>query len=264
MSIAEKLVTIAENQQMVYDAGYAKGQAEGGGSYEEGYNAAIEEVCPVFEETGEAIMCFPMSGHPFTVASSENVNVTHCGKNLFNKAAQADNTDGNSYAATNCIPGGTSFTSTSGRSIVVSVKPNTTYTVNHNLPTTMRLGTSIDYPSVGGAVSKYKTRSGSALEPVTITTGANDRWMVIQLLINADINNNGYTREDCIESLQIEIGNDATPYKEYNGNTFTVGAGETVEIEPLDGVNCLIADNGTITASDRLNASAMYEYIKGL
>ena len=29
MSIAEKLTTIAENQQAVYDAGYAKGQAEG-------------------------------------------------------------------------------------------------------------------------------------------------------------------------------------------------------------------------------------------
>lgn len=31
MSIAEKLTTIAENQQKVYDAGYAAGQAEGGG-----------------------------------------------------------------------------------------------------------------------------------------------------------------------------------------------------------------------------------------
>ena len=31
MTIAEKLQTIAENQKAVYDAGYAKGQAEGGG-----------------------------------------------------------------------------------------------------------------------------------------------------------------------------------------------------------------------------------------
>lgn len=38
MSIAEKLTTIAENQQKVYGAGYEKGKAEGGGgSYEEGY-----------------------------------------------------------------------------------------------------------------------------------------------------------------------------------------------------------------------------------
>ena len=31
MSIAEKLTTIAENQQKVYDAGFTAGQAQGGG-----------------------------------------------------------------------------------------------------------------------------------------------------------------------------------------------------------------------------------------
>ena len=35
MTIAEKLQTIAENEQKVYDAGYAKGKAEGGGGGEE-------------------------------------------------------------------------------------------------------------------------------------------------------------------------------------------------------------------------------------
>ena len=38
MSIAEKLTTIAENQQRVYDAGFSAGQAQGGnGGYDEGY-----------------------------------------------------------------------------------------------------------------------------------------------------------------------------------------------------------------------------------
>ena len=42
MSIAEKLTTVAENQQKVYEAGYEKGKAEGGGgSYDEGYTAGI-------------------------------------------------------------------------------------------------------------------------------------------------------------------------------------------------------------------------------
>ena len=36
MTIAEKLTQIAENEQKVYDAGYAKGKAEGGSSYEQG------------------------------------------------------------------------------------------------------------------------------------------------------------------------------------------------------------------------------------
>ena len=42
MSIAEKLQTIAENEQRVFDAGYAKGQAEGGDTstaYDEGFEA---------------------------------------------------------------------------------------------------------------------------------------------------------------------------------------------------------------------------------
>jgi hypothetical protein len=39
MSIAEKLKTVAENMPKVFEAGYAKGQAEGGGSYDEGYEA---------------------------------------------------------------------------------------------------------------------------------------------------------------------------------------------------------------------------------
>ena len=34
MSISEKLISIAENQKKVYDAGYAAGQANGGGPTE--------------------------------------------------------------------------------------------------------------------------------------------------------------------------------------------------------------------------------------
>jgi hypothetical protein len=48
MSIAEKLLTIAENEQRVYDAGYEKGKAEGGGgdtdaAFEAGRQAAWDE-----------------------------------------------------------------------------------------------------------------------------------------------------------------------------------------------------------------------------
>ena len=42
MSIAEKLQTVADNQQKVYDAGFAAGQAAGGdtdAAYNEGYDA---------------------------------------------------------------------------------------------------------------------------------------------------------------------------------------------------------------------------------
>ena len=49
MSIAEKLVTIAENQQAVYDAGYLRGkESGGGGDYDAGYTEGYQDG----EETG--------------------------------------------------------------------------------------------------------------------------------------------------------------------------------------------------------------------
>lgn len=54
MSIAEKLQTIAENEQKVYEAGYNKGKAEGGdteGAYNEGFEAGKKAESDAFWET---------------------------------------------------------------------------------------------------------------------------------------------------------------------------------------------------------------------
>lgn len=50
MSMADKLTTIAENQQRVYDAGYAKGKAEGGGDVGIDYDAFWD----AFQNNGQA------------------------------------------------------------------------------------------------------------------------------------------------------------------------------------------------------------------
>ena len=43
MSIADKIVTIAENEQKVYDAGYSKGKSEtDGGGYDEGFSDGVK------------------------------------------------------------------------------------------------------------------------------------------------------------------------------------------------------------------------------
>lgn len=65
MSIAEKLQTVAENQQKVYDAGYAAGQAAGGGggdteaAYNEGFTdgkqAEYDRFWDTFQQKGNAI-----------------------------------------------------------------------------------------------------------------------------------------------------------------------------------------------------------------
>ena len=46
MSIADKLQTIAENEQRVYNSGYEKGKAEGGGN-----SAVLEGTITIFENT---------------------------------------------------------------------------------------------------------------------------------------------------------------------------------------------------------------------
>lgn len=52
MTIAEKLQTIAENEQKVFDAGYAKGQAEGGGGYDEGVQAEYDRFWDAYQDNG--------------------------------------------------------------------------------------------------------------------------------------------------------------------------------------------------------------------
>lgn len=54
MSIAEKLTTVAENQQRVYDAGFKK---------------AIERYAPEFTESGASVVCYPIEGFLLNVIS---------------------------------------------------------------------------------------------------------------------------------------------------------------------------------------------------
>ena len=242
-----------------YDDGYSEGWLDGNDvGYDEGYNRgydnAIYDICPMFEERGNAVMCFPMDEMKVEAFLDEGATatVTRCGKNLFDK---------NNYTRTECIPGTGNFSSTAHRSVVVEVIPNTTYTVKHSLPTIMRLGTSVEFPSSGDKVSVYVARNTSTGGALTITTGENDRWMVVQLLANADVNN-GITLEQCIESLQVEFGNVATSYEPYNGETFAITDGETIHITALDGVNCLTIDNdGIIEVSGYANPNELLDYV---
>ena len=94
MSIAEKLTTIAENQQKVYDAGYAAGQAEGGGGIDlsipattyrlENLNTiGAKEVVFNFENIKSLASFFHITN---TTGYVENTTVEHitinCGKQI--------------------------------------------------------------------------------------------------------------------------------------------------------------------------------------
>jgi hypothetical protein len=62
MSIAEKLIQIAQNQQRVYEAGYAKGKAEGGNSYEQGFEDGKKAEYDAFwdniQKNGDTFMSY--------------------------------------------------------------------------------------------------------------------------------------------------------------------------------------------------------------
>lgn len=98
MSIAEKLTTVAENQQRVYDAGYGTGYETGHAAgyelgevngwtdgkdegyaegldigikrgVEQGKQESIERYCPVLTESGASVTCNPVENYPLNVVS---------------------------------------------------------------------------------------------------------------------------------------------------------------------------------------------------
>ena len=81
MSIAEKLTTIAENQQRVYGAGYAAGQAEGGGSGDSSVFVGDDSttVAEYYEAYQAGKMCFMLrsSNQSCWVASACTSDVTY-------------------------------------------------------------------------------------------------------------------------------------------------------------------------------------------
>ena len=103
---------------------------------------------------------------------------------------------------------GANLVATKGRSIYIMCEPNTTYTISKSVSTTMRVGTCIDFPD---ANVNLTTAISGAGKPLTIKSGENDKYMIIQLLVNSDYNN-GYRREELINYLQVEKGDVATEY----------------------------------------------------
>lgn len=249
---------LATSYDKGYDDGYDEGWLDGNDDgYDEGYNRgydnAIDVVCPIIEETGDAIVCFPMDYVSVVNHEDDAVTVTRCGKNLF---------DANNYVVCDLYPPSANypFEAIDNRSVLVEVKPNTTYTINCFLPTSLRLGTSVDYPVSGGAISVYVSRSARAIQPITVTTGPNDKWMVVQLITNTEVSQ-GYTLENNVKALQIEYGRVSTPYAQYIGETFTIGSEEEKSIDALDGPNCLTTDHGVIEVTGRANPNELLDYV---
>ena len=298
------MTTIAENQQKVYDKGYDKGYFDGEDygytyGYTKGYDNAIMDICPMFEERGNAVMCFPMDEMKVQAFLDVGVTatVTRCGKNILDVQntgvyhtnsstqqksitvtetgirAEAIREISNDYSSRFGFYLG-KVKDLAGKTITVSCNYSSSRTDDNAKVRFQFVGTNITPTPVGKDPSYnnggYVGSSGTAKYFGTV-----------------DANSGSYTitgEEECeyigimfsfarsgataigdwteISNIQVEYSPIATSYEPYNGETFAITDGETIHIPALDGVNCLTIDNdGIIEVSGYANAKELLDYV---
>lgn len=105
------------------------------------------------------------------------VTITRIGENLF---------DQTNYEILGLYINGSNFVSfAADRTVCVEIEPNTNYTVIKTHPSTMRLATSVEYPTAGGTSTQHKTGNNTTTT-LTITSGADDKYLTIQLFASGD------------------------------------------------------------------------------
>lgn len=155
----------------------------------------------------------PSPDNPQPITSAEQIVVTKQGKNLFDKA--------NAVTASLFVNTGSNNTLgnvSDRRTVILPCLPNKTYTASKKIASVMRIATLVDYP-IQGAVVTNKVASANELNTsITITSGDDDKYLVVQLYVNSD------AVQDIsvyLEDLQVEIGSVATAYKPYEAPTTT-------------------------------------------
>jgi hypothetical protein len=99
-----------------------------------------------------------------------------------------------------------------GSSVIVKVKPNTTYTVSKSITTArFAIGFTTDYPTIGGASTGSKQDNNA--QSITLNSGVNGNYALIYVYVpNLDTN---YTLQQILDTLQLEINSVATNYIEH-------------------------------------------------
>ena len=139
------------------------------------------------------------------------------GKNLFDK----DNANiiYGSFSSTDAI----STYNVNAKSVYISCKPNTTYTISKsNATNRFRAGTTNVIPAPSVNVSGVITNDNGTI--ITITTNSNAKYLIIYYWVNTD------TSDNVLNSLQIEVGSTATTYKTYITPTINVD-GEDIYVK---------------------------------
>lgn len=117
-----------------------------------------------------------------------------------------------------------------GFSVRIPCKPNTTYIARYNGNETQAVlgfGSTdndtipTDQQTTVQVTQAIRQNNPTTNTPITITTGANDKWLIVAYNITEP------QHSDMADNLQIEVGSTATPYMPYG--IYTDGTIETVE-----------------------------------
>lgn len=93
--------------------------------------------------------------------------------------------------------------------VYIDCKPNTTYTVSKRPGNRFTVACSVDKPQVGTALYNIKPRNTESSDTITTTNDA--KYLVAWVWINTD----AISENEMLNTVQIEIGPDATTYEKY-------------------------------------------------
>lgn len=191
----------------------------------------------------------PSPSYPQEIQSVTGLQkVGVCGKNLFDK----DNANIlNAYINSNSNSSDYKkiISSNNSRTIYISCKSNTTYTVSKIAGQRFVVASCNNVPEANVlCTNEVHNLTGASL---TITTGANDKYLaVFYYLSTADTS----TEEQIRNSIQIEVGSTATTYEPYQSQEYEINLGKNLlNIESTDisssGSSKEVDDNDLILTS---------------
>ena len=175
---------------------------------------------------------YPQTVH--TVTGRQTVTVQ--GKNLFDK------NNANTLNAYFDLTTTTITANPNNRTIAIPVLPNKTYTLQSVAKTYGRtIGFTKVLPTIGTQVSDIVVFA-SDTNKYTVTTKSDTKYIVFRVF-------NGYsdtgTFEDTLNSIQLEVGDQATTYEPYQGQSYEINLGKN------------LFDKSTVTNGYRLGSDGL-------
>lgn len=200
----------------------------------------VKTLCPTFTVSGATVQCTPVANYPLDVQveitptqegtgdpSPENVrpivgwdavNVTRCGKNLFDISTIITNSEiknnGDSLTVNTSLVSVRCATSESLEDICHNIPANVLYNFNAN--TTSKL--------------KQAYFNSGVLWKFATSQNLDDPTKKSPIYFYG----NSINETSTISNIQLEIGSTATEYEPYRGETYTVQLGQTVYGGTLD------------------------------